>query len=143
MIVAQRTTGHIPGLTSGILVITGTCLTLLLIGVGVGASGMGAGISVPGSLDAWLPLLGLAFFSTVIGVAALLAGMRYIGAARASLIAASGPPTSLVFAALIFGEKLTLVQYLGGALVIASVLLVNLSPKAVRRAEDSPTAGIS
>jgi drug/metabolite transporter (DMT)-like permease len=129
MVAAQRTTRHIPGVTSGIFIISGACLTLLLIG-------LVHGIDAPRSADSWLPVLGLAFFSTVIGVAAMLAGMRYIGAPRASLISSAGPPATLILASLFLGDRLAVIQYVGGALVLASVLMVNLPAylqKAVER----------
>ena len=122
-VAAQRTTRHIPGITSGLFVVTGTFITLLAVGVV-------HGFSAPTSLAAWLPLLGIALFSTVIGIAAWLGGMHYIGAARASLISSAGPPATLLFAALIFGEHLYPVQYLGGALVVFSVVLVNVPGRA-------------
>lgn len=119
MVIAQRKTKHLPGLTAGIGVINGACLTLLVIGIF-------HGINIPRGPEAWLPVLGIAFFGTVIGIAALLVGMRYLGAARASLISSAGPPATLVFASLILGERLGVLQYVGGALVLGSVLLVNL-----------------
>jgi drug/metabolite transporter (DMT)-like permease len=125
---AQHTTGHISGLTSGVFVISGACLTLVAIGAF-------RGIEAPHSLAAWLPVLGLAFFSTVVAISALLAAMRYIGASRASLISSVGPPATLIFAALILGEHLGLVQLIGGGLVLSSVVLVNLPGRGVNAAQ--------
>jgi drug/metabolite transporter (DMT)-like permease len=129
---AQRATRHIPGLTSGIFVISGACLTLLAIGAV-------RGITLPQSADAWLPVLGIAFFSTVIGIAAMLAGMRYIGAPRASLLSSASPPATLILASIILREHLAFIQYVGGGLVLASVLLVNLPARKHKIVEPIPS----
>jgi drug/metabolite transporter (DMT)-like permease len=124
VMLAGKLAKHIPGITTGIFVITGALGTLLVIG-------LFAGVHVP-PMAAWGPVLGIAVFGTVIGIAALLAGMNYIPAFRASLIQSAGPPATLIAAALVLGDQLQVVQYIGGGLILASVLLVNLNkpPKA-------------
>jgi drug/metabolite transporter (DMT)-like permease len=65
-------------------------------------------------------------------VQAFYAGSRRIGAARAALVSTVEPVYTITLATLLFGERLTLVQVLGGALVIGAVLLVQL-PEARER----------
>lgn len=115
---AARFTSHIPGITSGIFVITGALATLLVFSLFWGIH-----LPPPG---AWWPVLGIAVFGTVVGIAALLAGMNYMPAYRASLIQSAGPPATLIMAALILGDHLTAIQLIGGALILASVVLVSV-----------------
>lgn len=117
-ILAARYVRHVPGITSGVFVIMGALISLLIVT-------LFHGLGLP-PLAGWLPLLGIAFFSTVIGIAALLVGMTYIGAPRASLISSAGLPATIVFAAILLGDKLEWMQYVGGALIFASVILLNL-----------------
>ncbi len=132
VVLAARLTHHIPGITTGLFVVTGTLATLLVIG-------LAQGIGLPPD-GAWWPVLGIAVFSTVIGIGALLAGMNYIPAYRASLLQSSGPPATLIFASLILRDHLSLVQYAGGALILLSVVLVHLPG---RRAKPEVEAVVS
>jgi drug/metabolite transporter (DMT)-like permease len=66
----------------------------------------------------------MATVSTVLAVAAFFAGMRRIGATGASTVASVEPLFTVALAAGFLGETLTPVQLLGGAVVLAGILLV-------------------
>jgi drug/metabolite transporter (DMT)-like permease len=51
-------------------------------------------------------------------------GMRRIGTNRASITSSIGPVSTIVLAALVLGETITLVQIAGAALVLAGVWMV-------------------
>lgn len=72
---------------------------------------------------AWFGLVGLGVVSMALSMQSFYAGARRIGAARASLLSTIEPVYTIVLATLLFGEALTPVQLLGGALVIGAVLL--------------------
>jgi drug/metabolite transporter (DMT)-like permease len=55
-------------------------------------------------------------------------GMRRVGASRAAIGSTIGPPTTIVLAALCFGERLNFWQLLGSAMIVGSVLLLSLLP---------------
>ena len=73
--------------------------------------------------EAWLPLVGVGVVSTAIALQAFYAGARRIGAAQASLVSTVEPVYTIALAALLLGERLTLVQLLGGMLVIIGVVI--------------------
>jgi drug/metabolite transporter (DMT)-like permease len=73
----------------------------------------------------WTAVAGLAFFSTVVAVLAFLQGVVLIGASRASIISMLEPPLTVIMAAVFLAETLTLVQLLGGLLILLSAVLVN------------------
>jgi drug/metabolite transporter (DMT)-like permease len=73
--------------------------------------------------DAWVPLLGVGVISTAIALQAFYAGTRRIGAAQASLVSTVEPIYTIILASLLFGETLTPIQLVGGALVIIGVLI--------------------
>jgi drug/metabolite transporter (DMT)-like permease len=52
-------------------------------------------------------------------------GMRRVGADRAAIGSTIGPPTTIVLAALFFGERLSLWQILGSAMIVGSVLVLS------------------
>ena len=73
--------------------------------------------------DAWLPLIGVGIVSTAIALQAFYAGARRIGAAQASLVSTVEPIYTIILASILFGETLTPIQLVGGALVIMGVLI--------------------
>jgi drug/metabolite transporter (DMT)-like permease len=64
---------------------------------------------------------GLGFFSTFLPLALLAGAISRIGAARTSTISLAGPFFGLLLARLLFGETLTAMQLVGGAVVLVSV----------------------
>src|SRR6185436_3647417 len=72
---------------------------------------------------AWFGIVGIGLVSTFIAVQAFYAGAHRIGAARASLVSTVEPIWTITLAGLLFGESLTQIQLLGGALIIGGVVL--------------------
>ena len=90
--------------------------------------------------EAWFGLFGVGVVSTFIAIQAFYAGAQRIGAAQASIISTVEPIWTIVLAYLLFGFMLTPVQLVGGALIIAGVLLAQTGPAAGRapRSRDAP-----
>jgi drug/metabolite transporter (DMT)-like permease len=80
-----------------------------------------------GTLDgrAWVAVAGLALFSTVLPFSTLYAGMKKVGAVRASLLSTLELAFTVALAFLFSGEKLTFWQSSGAALVLISVVLAS------------------
>jgi drug/metabolite transporter (DMT)-like permease len=74
----------------------------------------------------WLALLALALFSTVISIAAFLAAIARIDLFRATIISTVEPLISVVLAAALLDERLTIRQALGGAVIIVAALALQL-----------------
>jgi drug/metabolite transporter (DMT)-like permease len=64
-------------------------------------------------------------------------GMRRVGASRAAIGSTIGPPTTMVLAALCFGERLSVWQLMGSAMIVGSVVLMAISGS--RSATRDPT----
>jgi len=65
-----------------------------------------------------------------------LAGMAIVGPNRASVLASLEVVVTLVLAIALLGERLTLAQWAGAALILGAVVFQNL--KALRRARALP-----
>ncbi len=73
--------------------------------------------------EAWPGIVGVAVVAGFVAVQAFYAGAQRVGAAQASLISTVEPLWTIIAAALLFGERLQPVQMIGGALILAGVLL--------------------
>jgi drug/metabolite transporter (DMT)-like permease len=72
----------------------------------------------------WLWLAGIAVVSTVVAIALFFAGLRRVGPSRASIISTVEPLVTVGLAFVVFGERLSATQLLGGVLVLAAVVVL-------------------
>lgn len=98
-----------------------------------GALAMAGGTGLPHGVTAWLAIAAIALFSTVMAIAAFLAGIKYIGAAQASIISTMEPVITLGLGVALLDETVTGSQMLGGAMVLAAVILLAQRPMQARR----------
>jgi drug/metabolite transporter (DMT)-like permease len=76
-------------------------------------------------MQAMIAIGGLAVFSTVLPFATLYAGMKRVGAVRASLLSTLELVFTLILASLFLDETLTPSQWVGAGLILLSVLLTS------------------
>lgn len=86
------------------------------------------GVALPASGHGWLAVAAIALFSTAIAIAAFFAGVQQIGAARASILSTFEPVITMAFGVGMLGESVSATQLLGGAMVLAAVMLLALRP---------------
>jgi drug/metabolite transporter (DMT)-like permease len=76
----------------------------------------------------WLALL-MAVVATVLPSILMNAGIQRLGSNKASLLSSVGPVATIFLAYLFLGERPTMVQLVGTALVLVGVLAISLSKK--------------
>ncbi len=86
------------------------------------------GISLPQSRDGWLLIVALGIFGTLLPLLTMNIGLQLVGAARGSLVNTLQPVIAVLFSTLFLGDRLRLQQWVGGALVILAVILLQISP---------------
>jgi drug/metabolite transporter (DMT)-like permease len=80
----------------------------------------------PGELTVagWCWLTCLAVVSTVVSISLFFAGLPRVGPTTASILATVEPLVTVLLAFRVFGETLAAVQIVGGALVLAAMLVL-------------------
>jgi drug/metabolite transporter (DMT)-like permease len=115
-----ETVGHVPDpAAAGAFMTTATALVYAVLALWSGTPISPA--AIPGV--AWLPLLGLGLVATALAIQTFYAGVKRVGAARASLISTVEPVYTIALAVILFGEHLTPIQVVGGVLVLLAVVL--------------------
>ncbi len=76
----------------------------------------------------WLSFL-MALIATVLPAILLNMGIQRIGSNKASLISSVGPVSTIFLACTFLGERITLIQLVGTALVLVGVLAISLAKK--------------
>ncbi|MFZ5633529.1 MAG: DMT family transporter [Bacillota bacterium] len=97
--------------------------TVVTLAVGSLALARGQ-LSLDFSIQALAAIAVLGIVSTVLAMAALLRGVKEIGASRAAIISTFEPAATALLAFLILGEGLTAWQMAGGIVVLAGVLML-------------------
>jgi drug/metabolite transporter (DMT)-like permease len=113
------------------LVCAGAAASFGAFGLVTGQLGLGFG------LEAWGWIAAIALVSTVVPLAAFLAGMERIGPGRASILSTLEPPLTVALAWAALGESLAPLQLAGGGLVVAAVALIQLRGRLAFRSDDA------
>ena len=94
-------------------------------------------LALPATANGWAVAFAFALIPTMIAISLFLAGLPRIGAARASLLSTWEPVVTVVLAVVLFGDSFTVVQFVGGLLILVAVIL-QAGPEAGRAADAAP-----
>lgn len=84
---------------------------------------------LPDETSAWLALVGIALFGTVLAVTAFFAALALLGPSDTAVVSTVEPVVSIAVAGLVLGERLSPLQAAGGAVVLLAVtVLARLRP---------------
>jgi drug/metabolite transporter (DMT)-like permease len=110
--------GRLDPLTLSTLVCAGATVSFALVAALSGEA------SFSFDAEGWLWLAAIALVSTVLAIVLFFGGLARVGPSRASIISTIEPLVTVLLAFIVFGEALSATQLFGGALVLASVVLV-------------------
>ncbi|HEY0847108.1 MAG TPA: DMT family transporter [Noviherbaspirillum sp.] len=116
-------------LTLGTDPLAATLIVLMAAALGNGTLALASGAALPSGTSTWLAILAIALFSTVIAIAAFLAGVKHVGPARASIISTMEPVITIGLGVALLGESVSVGQLVGGAMVLTAVVLLAQRPR--------------
>ncbi|HEY8291207.1 MAG TPA: DMT family transporter [Thermomicrobiales bacterium] len=116
-------TGHAilraaPPFTLAGLVATGAAITFTTTGL------VGRGLRFDFALWGWLPIVGLALCASVLATVSNYAGITRVGPTVASILGTLEIPLGVALATVILGERLGVVQIVGGLFVLSAIVLL-------------------
>ena len=117
ILATERLGRGVPAVASSALVHAGAALTLTIALLVLGPR------QLPAGMQAWGIITVIAVLPSVVGISLLLAGVVRTGATRAALLSTFEPVVTIVLAAVLLGDRLKGPQLIGGAMVLAAVLL--------------------
>ncbi len=85
------------------------------------------GPTFPQTFFGWADIFAIALVSTVLPIVTFLAGLERVGPTRASTLSTFEPVMSVMLAILILGETISPLQVLGGALILAAVIVCSVT----------------
>ena len=118
-------------LAAGAVMMTATAAAFWISALAVGRP------VLPGQIpaEAWGGIAGVGIVATFIAIQAFYAGAHRIGAARASLVSTVEPIWTIALAGILFGERLSPIQLVGGAMILAGVVIAQTGATTSRASE--------
>ena len=117
ILLSENVMSHVPAVGASAVIMSGAGLAFGVIAL------FGGQLDLPASRDGWLVVVALAVVPTMIAISTFLAGLPRVGAARASLLSAWEPVVTVVLAVLLFRDRFSIVQALGGGLILTAVVM--------------------
>jgi drug/metabolite transporter (DMT)-like permease len=118
ILVGERVMGSVPALAASAVIITGAAISFCLL------AAINHELALPVTAGGWAVVIGLAVFPTMLAISLFLAGLPRVGAARAALLSTWEPVVTVGLAVIFLGDRLSLVQVVGGVLVLFAVVVV-------------------
>ncbi|MEW6514584.1 MAG: DMT family transporter [Pseudomonadota bacterium] len=97
-------------------------VVMLAAAVVYGGAATAEGLALPRSIEAWLAVLAIAIFSTLLAILGFFKGLEKLGASDASTLSTLEPLVTIGLAMLVLGETITRLQLGGGVLILAAVI---------------------
>jgi drug/metabolite transporter (DMT)-like permease len=129
LLIGRLIRGEADMIMTSVWTVTGAALLMIVVA-------LVRGLTLPQG-DSWLYLGLLALVSTVMPVFALNAGIVKLGATRAAILCTFEPVLTAVLAYVFLQELMLPIQWLGGAIIIASVILLQLRRPASASSEQT------
>jgi drug/metabolite transporter (DMT)-like permease len=130
------------GLPQGLDLYLLSAIVCTAAAVSLGAAGVVTGsLHQPARPEGWLWIGLLAVISTVVPVACLFAGVREVGASTAAILSCAEPAVTVATTALVYGERLTLAQGIGGVAVLAAVGVLQIRRRSMAARERGRSPG--
>jgi drug/metabolite transporter (DMT)-like permease len=118
ILVGERVMGSVPALAASAVIITGAAFSFCLL------AAINHELAFPATAGGWAVVVGLAVFPTMVAISLFLAGLPRVGASRAALLSTWEPVVTVGLAVILLGDRLSLIQVLGGILVLLAVVIV-------------------
>lgn len=127
LVIAERAIRRLEPLFASTILMSAAAIAYWVLVLATGTA------RAPSSPEALAGIVGMALLGSVLPIVTLFAAIGLLGSADASLVSTIEPLFTVAIAAVVLGERLTLTQLVGGALIMAGVALVNASATRARK----------
>ncbi len=118
ILLGERVMGSVPAVGASAVIVSGAAIAFCIIAAFTGE------LALPVTAQGWAVGFAIALIPTMVAISLFLAGLPRIGATRSSLLSTWEPVVTVLLAVVLLGDRLSLVQVLGGVLVLLAVGVV-------------------
>ena len=118
ILLGERVMAGMPAAGASAVIFSGAAVSFCILATFTGQ------VALPNGTRGWAVAIAIAVIPTMLAISLFMAGLPRVGASRAALLSTIEPVVTVLLAAIVLGERLTLVQVVGGLLVLAAVVVV-------------------
>ncbi|MDQ2923737.1 MAG: DMT family transporter, partial [Candidatus Dormibacteraeota bacterium] len=118
ILIGERLMNSVPAVAASAVIMSGAALAFCLL------AWLNHELALPRSASGWAVGLGIALFPTMLAISLFMAGLPRVGAARAALLSTVEPVITVLLAVVVLGDRLSVIQVIGGVLVLVAVIVV-------------------
>jgi drug/metabolite transporter (DMT)-like permease len=93
--------------------------------------------------QAWIFIAGLTLLSTIMAINLFFRGLRLLGPTRSSILSMTEPVFTVLLAILLFHDRLTPIQWIGGAAILGGAVVVTQASGRKRAQTDEPAVPLA
>ena len=124
ILLGERVMSSVPAVGASAVIMTGAGIAFLII------AAFQREVAFPATAGGWAVAFAIALIPTMIAISLFLAGLPRVGAARASLISTWEPVVTVVLAVILFRDTFSVIQAVGGVLILLAVIVVQTARRA-------------
>ncbi|MGQ9646544.1 MAG: DMT family transporter [Thermodesulfobacteriota bacterium] len=100
--------------------------TVVIFSAAIVSGGLVAiqGPALPATISGWASVIAIALISTVLAIVTFFAGLERVGPTNASTLSIIEPAVTVVLAAAVLGETISLMRIIGGMMIIVAVIIL-------------------
>lgn len=121
ILLGERVMGAVPAVAGSAVIMTGAAFSFCVLTFVAGQ------LTLARSGAQWAVALGIAIVPTMLAISLFLGSLPRVGAARASLLSTWEPVVAVGLAVAFLGDRLALIQIVGGVLVLVAVIAAQTS----------------
>jgi drug/metabolite transporter (DMT)-like permease len=118
ILIGERVMSSVPAVAASAVIMSGAALAFCLL------AALNHELALPRNATGWAIGVGIALIPTMVAISLFLAGLPRVGAARAALLSTWEPVVTVLLAVAILGDRLSIIQVIGGVLVLLAVIVV-------------------
>ena len=118
ILIGEKVMEGMPAAGASAVIFSGAALAFCVLAATSGQ------FALPDSGGGWAVGVAIAVIPTMVAISLFMAGLPRVGANRAALLSTWEPVVTVILAAVVLGERLTLIQVSGGLLVLVAVVVV-------------------
>lgn len=127
IVISKKQSTQLPPLLSTLMICYSGTLMFFIISAFEGK------VLMPANFEIWQHVLGISLVSTVLPILFLLKSMKYISAAKASILSGLEPIVVLIIGVSVLGEEISSLQLVGATIVLFGAFLINFDRELIKK----------
>ena len=117
ILVGSRITKQVTAIQSStVVIVSAAIVSSVLVAI--------KGPAFPATASGWASVIAIALISTVLAIITFFAGLERVGPTNASTLSTVEPAVTVVLAAMVLGETVSLFRIIGGMMIILAVVIL-------------------